>query len=171
MLMRMDITGLIDDLSQDLSRAAEVGGEDVRVAAERLLLALDPALRLTLMDALSQAAAEIGEALPGTTIDVRLKGREPVFVVEGPRGGAGPAADHFEPDDGEPAARITLRLPEALKARAEALAARRGQSLNTWLVAAARAATASAGAPAEGAQSSAYPHSPGPGRRVQGWAR
>ena len=48
MLMRMDITGLIDDLSQDLSRAAEVGGEDVRAAAERLLLALDPALRLPL---------------------------------------------------------------------------------------------------------------------------
>ena len=123
--MRMDITRLIDDLSQDLSRAAEVGGEEVRVAAERLLLALDPALRLTLMDALSQAAAEIGEALPGTTIDVRLKGR------------------------------------------AEALAARRGQSLNTWLVAAARAAAA----PADGAQSSPHPHSPGPGRRVQGWAR
>jgi HicB family len=166
MLMRMDITRLIDDLSQDLSRAAEVGGEEVRVAAERLLLALDPALRLTLMDALSQAAAEIGEALPGTTIDVRLKGREPEFVVEGPR--PGPTTDnHFEPDDGEPAARITLRLPEALKGRAEALAARRGQSLNTWLVAAARAAAASA----DGAQSSPHPHSPGPGRRVQGWAR
>jgi hypothetical protein len=166
MLMRMDITRLIDDLSQDLSRAAEVGGEDVRVAAERLLLALDPALRLTLMDALSQAAAEIGEALPGTTIDVRLKGREPVFVVEGPRT-APPIDDHFEPDDGEPAARVTLRLPEALKGRAEALAARRGQSLNTWLVAAARAAAASA----DGPQSSGHTHHPGSGRRVQGWAR
>jgi hypothetical protein len=164
--MRMDITRLIDDLSQDLSRAAEVGGEDVRVAAERLLLALDPALRLTLMDALSQAAAEIGEALPGTTIDVRLKGREPVFVVEGPRTAA-PMDEPFEPDDGEPAARITLRLPEALKARAEALAARRGQSLNTWLVAAARAAVAQA----DGSQSSGQPRHPGPGRRVQGWAR
>src|SRR5271168_3288866 len=152
--MRMDITGLIDDLSQDLSRAAEVGGEDVRAAAERLLLALDPALRLTLMDALSRAAAEIGEALPGTTIDVRLRGREPVFVVEGPRA-APPTDDHFETDDGEAVARITLRLPEALKGRAETLAARRGQSLNTWLVAAARAAAASA----DGAQSSPHPHS------------
>lgn len=166
--MRMDITTLIDDLSQDLSRAAEVGGEDVRAAAERLLLALDPAMRLTLMDALSQAAAEISEALPGTSIDVRLKGREPVFVVEGPR--AAPQMDApFEPDDGEPAARITLRLPEALKSRAEALAAQRGQSLNTWLVAAARAAAAP---PTDGAaRSSPHPHSPGPGRRVQGWAR
>jgi hypothetical protein len=163
--MLMDITRLIDDLSQDLSRAAEVGGEEARIAAERLLLALDPALRLTLMDALSQAAAEIREALPGTSIDVRLIGREPVFVVEGPR--AAPATDdHFEPDDGEAAARITLRLPEALKARAEALAARRGQSLNTWLVAAARTA-----ASADGAQSSNHHNPHGPGRRVQGWAR
>jgi hypothetical protein len=166
--MRMDITGLIDDLSQDLSRAAEVGGEEVRAAAERLLLALDPALRLTLMDALSQAAAEIREALPGVAIDVRLIGREPVFVVEAPR--AAPAMEEtaFEPDDGEPAARITLRLPEALKSRAEALAARRGQSLNTWLVAAARAAAA----PSDGPQpASGQNRHHGPGRRVQGWAR
>jgi len=165
----MDITGLIDDLSQDLSRAAEVGGEDVRAAAERLLLALDPALRLTLMDALSQAATEIREALPGVAIDVRLVGREPVFIVEGPRVSSPTslADEPIETDDGEPTARITLRLPEALKGRAEALAARRGQSLNTWLVAAARAA-ATPTDPPQPAHSS-RPH--GGGRRVQGWAR
>ncbi len=165
--MRMDITGLIDDLSQDLSRAAEVGGEDVRAAAERLLLALDPALRLTLMDALSQAAAEIRDALPGVAIDVRLVGREPVFVIEGPRAPPPPTDEPIDPDDGEPTARITLRLPEALKGRAEALAARRGQSLNTWLVAAARAAAAPTDEPR--AQDHGRQH--GSGRRVQGWAR
>ena len=162
----MDITGLVESLSDDLSRAAAVGSEDVWSAAESLLLALDPALRLTLMDALSQAAAEIAEALPGTSIEVRLVGREPVFVVEGPR--APPPADGaFETDDGEPTARITLRLPEALKGRAEALAARRGQSLNTWLVAAARIAAT----PSDGPQSAHPGRQHGPGRRVQGWAR
>src|SRR5476651_2540088 len=163
----MDITGLVESLSDDLSRAAAVGGEDVWSAAESLLLALDPALRLTLMDALSQAAAEIAEALPGTSIEVRLVGREPVFVVEGPRPGPPPADETIETDDGEPTARITLRLPEALKGRAEALAARRGQSLNTWLVAAARAAAA----PTDGPQPSHPSRQHGPGRRVQGWAR
>src|SRR5665213_2801776 len=158
MLTCMDITGLIDDLTQDLSRAAEVGGDDVRAAAERLLLALDPALRLTLMDALSQAASEIRDALPGVAIDVRLVGREPVFVVDGPR--APPPEDTFEADDVEPVARITFRLPEALKGRAEALAARRGQSLNTWLVAAARAAAA----PDDGPQSHSRSRSHGSGR-------
>jgi hypothetical protein len=166
MVMRMDITGLVESLSEDLSRAAAVGGEDVWTAAESLLLALDPALRLTLMDALSQAAAEIAEALPGTSIEVRLVGRQPVFVVEGPRA-APPAEDSFESDDGEPVARITLRLPEALKGRAEALAARRGQSLNTWLVAAARAAAA----PTDGSQPPGQGRHHGGGRRVQGWAR
>ena len=165
----MDITKLIDSLRQDLSRAAEVGGEDVRAAAERLVLALDPALRLTLMDALSQAADEIGEALPGVTVDVRLRGREPVFVVEGAPASAAGVDGGFETDvpendDGEAVARITLRLPEALKGRAEALAARRGQSLNSWLVAAARAA-------ADGPQSSGPGRHGMPGRRVQGWVR
>ncbi|HLZ84194.1 MAG TPA: hypothetical protein VKQ54_11560 [Caulobacteraceae bacterium] len=164
----MDITNLVDSLRQDLSRAAEVGGEDVKAAAERLMLALDPALRLMLMDALSQAAAEISQALPGVSIDVRLRGREPTLVVEGAQASPHAADGGFESDapeseDGEGVARITLRLPEALKGRAEALAARRGQSLNSWLVAAARAA-------ADSAQSGAGRHRM-PGRRVQGWVR
>jgi len=160
----MDITHLVESLRQDLLRAAEVGGEATSAAAERLLLALDPALRLTLMEALSQAAAEIGQALPGVGIDVRLKGREPVFVVEGdPR--AAPAEPAFEAEDGEPVARITLRLPEALKTRAEALAAGRGQSLNTWLVAAARAAASDGPR-----QAGSGRHGLG-GRHIKGWAR
>jgi hypothetical protein len=160
----MDITNLIDSLSQDLSRAADVGGPDTKAAADRLLLALDPALRLVLMDALSQAATEIGEAAPGLVIDVRIKGREPVFVVE-LTAEAQTADEPFEPDDGENSARITLRLPEVLKARAEALAARRGQSLNAWLVAAARAAASDENH--ERHRGGRH----GPGHRMQGWVR
>ncbi|HEX3919460.1 MAG TPA: toxin-antitoxin system HicB family antitoxin [Caulobacteraceae bacterium] len=137
----MDITDLVETLRQDLARAADVGGPETRAAGERLLLALDPALRLTLMDALSQAATEIGAALPGVAVSVRLQGREPIFVVEGAPQAAAPAEPAFEEAvEGEPVARITLRIPEALKTRAETLAAQRGQSLNTWLVGAARAA-------------------------------
>src|SRR5580658_745241 len=137
----MDISDLINALRRDLASTAEVGGPEVKAAAERLLLALDPALRLTLMEALSQAAADVSAALPGVSVSVRLQGREPVFVVEGAPAAA-QAADSFEDEETEATARITLRIPETLKARAEALAARRGQSLNTWLVGAARAAAA-----------------------------
>jgi len=139
----MDITHHVDALADDLARAAEAGGEDVRLAAGRLASALEPAVRLTLMAALSEAAAEITAALGTAQVEVRLRGRDPELVVTGAAGAAGAADARDEADDfdeGEALARVTLRIPEALKGRAEALAARRGQSLNTWLVAAARAA-------------------------------
>ena len=164
----MDLTPLITALRQDLASAAAVGGLEVEVAAERLLLALDPALRLTLMDALSQAASDIGAALPGVNVSVRLQGREPVFVVEGAPAAAAPEehpAEPFDDDDTEATGRITLRIPESLKARAETLAARKGQSLNSWLVAAARAAAA------DRPHYSGESHHGFPGRRMKGWVR
>jgi hypothetical protein len=172
----MDLTPHVDALRQDLTRAAEVGGIEVEVAAERLLAALDPALRLALMDVLSQAGAEISEQLPGVAIDVRLKGREPEFVVAGaPQAatGSAPADEPFDAtEDGEAVARITLRLPEALKTRAEALAASRGQSLNTWLVGAARVAAqdGSRDGPRHDHQSGSGRHGSA-GKHIRGWAR
>lgn len=161
----MDTTTLISNFRADLARSAEVGGTDVKAAAERLLLALDPALRLTLMEALSQAATEIGHALPGVSIDVRLKGREPEFVVEATKVEPPPSEAVSDTDDGENVVRITLRLPEGLKAQAETLAAQRGQSLNTWLVGAARAA-------ADGNGPSYEPrHNHKSKRHIKGWAR
>ena len=44
------------------------------------------------------------------------------------------AATAAEPADEAFTARITLRLPESLKARLEAAATREGVSVNTWLV-------------------------------------
>ena len=154
----MNLDLLAERFRADLNRTAGIGGAEIAAAAERLLLAVDPALRMTLLEALSQAAQEIAHALPGTQIGVRVEGREPVFVVEQPP--AQPQADASEKDDSD-MIRITLRLPEALKARAEALAAKRGQSLNTWLVGAARTAADSEHPPAGGK----------PGKRIRGWAR
>ena len=178
----MDITQFVEGLRRDLQQAAEAGGDEIRAAAERLALALDPAVRLTLMDALSQAASEITNELSGTSVEVRLKGREPIFVVLGsPAEHADEAAeaqrqaepgDEYGFDEDETVARITLRLPESLKAKAEELAARRGQSLNTWLVNATRAAATI------NINISSTPWGPGaPGRnrssnkRIQGWVR
>ncbi len=186
----MDITPFVDALRRDLQNAAEAGGNDVRDAAERLVLALEPAMRLTLIEAFSQAAGEITHELAGTSVEVRLKGRDPSFVVTGP-GTELPPAPPAPPeppggDDGlgfdgdEVVARITLRLPESLKARAEELAASRGQSLNTWLVNAARAAlsigTAADRAPYVDLTSTPFgPGAPGRNRssnkRIQGWVR
>jgi hypothetical protein len=145
----MDITPYVDSLRHDLAAAAEAGDNHARAAAERLALALDPAVRLALMDALSQAAAEITAELPAGSVDVRLKGREPQFVVDVPTMPVqAPAAPTPPPAPGEPdaeeddaVARITLRIPESLKFKAEELAAKGGHSLNSWIVNVIRVAT------------------------------
>jgi hypothetical protein len=144
--MHMDITPYIEGLRRDLAAAADAGGQEARQSAERLALALDPAVRLALFDALSQAAAEITQELPAGSVEVRLKGREPQFVVDVPPPAEptptmAEGADEADDEEDGPLARITLRIPESLKQRAEDAASKRGQSLNTWLVAAVRAAT------------------------------
>ena len=145
----MDITPYVDSLRRDLVAAAEAGGPETREAIERLTYALEPAVRLAVMEAVSQAAAEITAEMPAGGVDVRLSGRELDFTVHvapsAPPAPAAPAqpapaaADEAE-DDGS-VARVTLRIPEAVKTRAEELAARSGHSLNTWLVNVVRAAT------------------------------
>ena len=102
-----------------------MGGE----AARRLIAGLEGIVALRLLDVVSEAALELGAQLPSGTIEVRLAGRDPqlVFVEERGAEAIGGA------EEGLPA-RITLRLPEPLKASIEASAAREGVSVNTWLV-------------------------------------
>ena len=142
----MDITPYVDTLRRDLVAAAEAGSDELKQAAERLAYALDPSARLALMEAISHAAAEITAELPEGSVDVRLVGRELDFVVEiappsaMPAPPPPPAPPVLEEEDGD-LARITLRIPEAVKARAEEKAAAAGQSLNTWMVGLVRSAT------------------------------
>src|SRR3954454_12667263 len=110
----MDITQFVNELRRDLNVAAQAGSEEVRAAAERLTMALDSSVRLTLMDALSAAAAEITNELQGTSVELRLKGREPIFVVMGaateapaPADEPSESTDDFGFDDDETVARIT----------------------------------------------------------------
>jgi hypothetical protein len=179
----MDITPYVDHLRRDLAAAAEGAGEELRAAAERLGFALDPAARLALMEAISQACAEITAEMPTGGVDVRLDGRELAFVVDLATAEAAeptlpptpptppvPPAPPTPPEDEEKGtARITLRMPEAVKARAEDAAAAAGQSLNTWLVTVVRNATRDdAGQPPPGAAfpGTAAHRSP---RRMTGW--
>ena len=135
----MNITPYVEGLRRDLTAAAEAGGEEARASAERLALALDPAVRLALFDALSQAAAEITQDMSGGSVEVRIKGRDPQFVVDLPAvsepAEVAPDSTGEEDEDEEgPAARITLRLPESLKSSIETAAESEGVSVNAWLV-------------------------------------
>lgn len=145
-MVHMDITPYVESLRRDLMAAAEAAGPEARELAEKLSYALDPATRLAVMEAISQATAEITAELPSGGVDVRLAGRELEFVVHAATTPATPTAPPVEDDEGDEVARITLRIPETVKARAEELASRNGSSLNTWLVNLVRAATSREGA-------------------------
>lgn len=137
----------MDNLRRELAVAA--GGEEVRAPAERLALALEPAARLVLLEALAAAADEITRELAPGSVDVRLRGRDPDFIVTPPpapaareggfEGVAQPPAPPPQDDEGR-TARITLRVPEHLKQRIEEAAEREGLSVNAWLVRAVSAA-------------------------------
>ncbi|KUL43420.1 hypothetical protein [Streptomyces regalis] len=146
----MDLTPYVDTLRRELAVAAEAGGEDARELAERLTAPLESATRLTMLNVLSDAMDEITRELAPGSVDVRLRGLDPDFVVTPPPAyGEAPAepATQVEPfkapapaDDEGGTARVNLRLPAHLKARAEEAASREGLSVNGWLVRAVSAA-------------------------------
>lgn len=151
----MEITIHVDAIRSELAVAASLGGEAVAEAGRRLADAVGPAVRLQLLDVLGQAALSLNGQLSSGHVEVRLAGREPdlVFVAE-------PVAPEEPPAPGDDlSARITLRLPEALKGHIETAANREGVSTNAWVV----RALARALEPRSGARRT--------GNRLQGFAR
>ena len=126
----MQIEGYVQALRDDLTRVAAVGDESTARAAELLALALESSLGRRLQEALGEAALELSSQLDSGRIEVRIAGGDPELVLVKDEEGS-TAAD---PADEAFTARITLRLPDSLKARLEAAAAREGVSVNTWLV-------------------------------------
>jgi HicB family len=170
----MDLTPYVSRLSAELAVAAEAGGPDARALAERLTAPLDSAVRLTLLEALSAAADEITRDLAPGSVELRLRGRDPSFIVTPP-----PTDDSFaesvrpapvtpppavDAEDGA-MARINVRLPEQLKARIEEAAAKEKVSANVWLARAAAAVLDST--------STAQPAKPSRigGQQFTGWVR
>lgn len=135
----MDLTPYVEGLREELAVVAEAGGEEARALADRLTAAVESAVRLMLLGALSAAAGEITRELAPGSVDVRLRGRDPEFVVVVPPGdsvvsdGAMKGASEVPLEDGA-VARINLRVPEGLKGRIEEAAGRDGLSVNAWLV-------------------------------------
>src|SRR3954453_24180791 len=105
----MDVAAYVEALQQDLANVAGIGDDAVAEAARRIATALESSLRLRLMDALGEAAAELTNQLPDGPLEVREAAGEPELV--------------YVPDPGAPppsgneglTASITLRLPETLK--------------------------------------------------------
>jgi hypothetical protein len=90
-----------------------------------------------LFEALSAAADEITRELAPGSVELRLRGGEPEFVVaSAPAEEPAEPAPEVVPADMEEGAiaRINLRLPEQLKANVEQAAGRERLSVNSWLV-------------------------------------
>ena len=154
----MQMAPFIEALQNDLRELAALGDEEVARAVDRLATAMGRSAGLRLLDALTQAALELSEQLPNGNVDVRVAGQDPQFVFVASE----PAEAYSAPlvgDDEQ--ARITLRLPESLKAAIEGAAAADGVSVNNWLV---RALTRAV----HGGGSWTPPRS---GKRITGWSQ
>ena len=181
----MDLMRYVDALRQELMLAAEVGDDETREVAARLMVPLSSAVRLVLLDALSATADEISRDLAPGSVEIRLRGLEPTFVVTPPPADHGsaeePGADYADPRDGagpslfaaSPAApgredgvlsRINFRPPEQLKAAIEQAAGRERMSVNAWLVRA-----VSAMLEFENRAAPAERRAPRSGQRYHGW--
>ena len=171
----MDLDRYIESIHRQLEASAQAGGEEARALVERLFAPLDASIRLSLQDALAAAAEEITVELAPGSVELRLRGRDPEFVVTPPpsdpssdeTGEEPPAVPDLRPSEEEGAvSRINLRLPEHLKSRIERSAADEGLSVNSWLVRAAVAALERTDPPRRRERRASYG-----AQRYTGWAR
>jgi HicB family len=153
----MQLSPHIEALQNDLAAMAGMADEATRETVQRIAGALDSSLRLRMLEAVTEAANEISGQLASGQVEIRLAGGDPQLVVaeQAEEAPAPPAAG-----DDALTARITLRLPEGLKAKVEAAASFEGTSVNSWLIQAiARSVDRRGGGPARSS------------RRISGWAR
>jgi hypothetical protein len=137
----MDLTPYLTSLREDLATTASAGDEQTRRAAALLSAALEPSVRLALMHALADLAAEVTAQLPDHVVEIRLDGRDVNVVVTGtpprdtepPEPAGRPQSPPFPPVEGGDIARMTLRMFEQIKGQAEQAAAAQGVSLNTFI--------------------------------------
>ncbi len=137
----MDLQPYVDGVRHELAVAAAAGGPDAADLADRLTAPLDSAIRLALLEALSDAAEQITRELAPRSVDVRLRGRDPEFTVSpGVEDVPEPVSAVPESDDDGGTWRVTLRLPESLRSAVDSAARAEGLSVNAWLVRAVAAA-------------------------------
>jgi hypothetical protein len=150
----MELSPYVSALRENLTAAAAAGDEQTRTAARVLAATIEPAARLAIMTALSDLAGEVTLALEDRVVEVRLDGQDVQVVVSG-------APNDQVPDDEPPPtmtdpngdiSRITVRLLEELKTKAEEVAAARGVSLNSFVSQAVQGALQNAARGRGGAQ-------------------
>lgn len=125
----MEVGPILTGVEAAVSTQLAAGGADpaVEAAASSLLAALEPALRRAALELAQQAAEEVAAQLPGYQVDVVLADGEPTLRIHEESDVPAAQADDYE-------ARITLRVPAALKGLVEEAAGETGDSVNSWVV-------------------------------------
>jgi hypothetical protein len=132
----MDLEPYVEAVRHELNVAAAAGGADAAELADRLTAPLESAIRLALLESLSEAAELITRELAPGSVEVRLRGRDPEFTVTPPPAEPEDAPLAAPPDFDEDGGtwRVTLRLPENLRTAVDSAARGAGLSVNAWLV-------------------------------------
>jgi Ribbon-helix-helix protein, copG family len=144
----MELSPYIESVRVGVVNASSLADEQTQHVAERLGTAIESSTRLALIQALSDAAGSISAEMAPSSVELRMIGSDPEFVVSIQTAEAEPTlllpdaepspegtgeSPTTEPDD-EPLARITLRLPQSVKARVDEMASSEGISTNAWLI-------------------------------------
>lgn len=142
----MDVNPFVDRLGREFAALTQNGGGGDSALRARL----ESAIRHTLVDALAAAADEISRDLAPGSVELRLRGSEPGFVVTPapPERSSGTTADSGVPHPEEGAtAMVSVRISKQLKAAVEQAAGREGRSVDAWLAQTASAVVQQAQAP------------------------
>ena len=139
----MDLSPYLESVRVGVANASALADEPTQQVAERLGTAIESSTRLALLQALSDAAGTISADLAPSSVELRMVGQDPEFVVSVQTAEAEPTLLLPEPEsdgdasdlpDDEPVSRITLRLPQSVKTRVDEMASSEGISTNAWLI-------------------------------------
>jgi len=123
----------LSKVQRGLLALGELGGPETAAVAERLAIALEPAVQAAFLESLNQLIQEFNlrfEQAVTVTLGPDEVQITPIATstVDGPEPPTPPSPP------GDLTARFALRLSEELKSRFEKAAAASGQSANTWIV-------------------------------------
>jgi hypothetical protein len=144
----MNLSPYIDSVRAGVANASSLADEHTQQVAERIGVAIDSSTRLALIQALSDAAGSISAEIAPSSVELRIVGQDPEFVVSIQTSQSEPTLLMPEPEpaseeaaeppmteaEDEPVARITLRLPQSVKTRVDEMASADGISTNAWLI-------------------------------------
>jgi hypothetical protein len=109
------------------AQLALVADSSVEAGGRAVLTALRPALKEAAMELASQATEEVRAQLPAFRVELVLADGEPSIRITADEATSTSVEGDFD-------ARITLRLPPAIKDIVERAATESGDSVNAWVV-------------------------------------